>query len=407
MLHHLLLLATACTVPLSVGSDTAGLADGSSFGSAGEVGEGRGRIDEGDFLLYWQWYSEWDGGTCTEIRLKNEGAAISQWTVTLALDASVTAWSWSDDQHWMMPFGDQIYVEPWSGGSISSGASEQIRFCSEPKAAILDFAVEATYTSGGGQVGGEAGADDDTADDDYPGNDPEETPSSGRLYASDGSGLQLFYAPGGTSEGGDCLALTLLNLTDQTFSIDLMDIAFGEDVEVVDAWELNAFSAGSSVTVLWPSYVADLARGDTYTGTVCLADFQAPRAFSSSYRVDGDAQDTDASTSGRISAGDGSGLELLYAGSGTSNGGDCVGLTLMNLGAQTLSVNLMDITFSGAVNLTNWWNLSAFETSSQALTVLWPSYLADLDYGDTYSGTVCMDPFVAPTSFAAEWTVVP
>jgi hypothetical protein len=91
------------------------------------------------------------------------------------------------------------------------------------------------------------------------------------------------------------------------------------------------------------------------------------------------------------------GVRLYYREGTESQGGRCMELNLTNEGSTSWTIEETTLRFSEPVTLTDYWE-SLFRVDEETLAVSWPSYLGDLDPGETFRGTACLDPLSEPVS---------
>ena len=158
-------------------------------------------------------------------------------------------------------------------GSLAAGETVDVSYCTEP--AALPSAAQAATTptngrgpwggSGGGSGSGGSGASDGGGSGDDGG-----TGTSGSITSN---GWGLSWRRAGESYGGECMELTLVNLTDRALGDWWAQVALRGETTVTDSWgEMAAFSFDTPELWLVPPQYDDApigARG-TVTGTVCL-----------------------------------------------------------------------------------------------------------------------------------------
>ena len=91
------------------------------------------------------------------------------------------------------------------------------------------------------------------------------------------------------------------------------------------------------------------------------------------------------------------GVRMYYLEGSESEGGRCLELNLANEGTGTWTIEETTLRFAEPVALTDYWE-SLFRVDGETLTVTWPGYLGDLDPGESFRGTVCLDPLSEPES---------
>lgn len=195
-------------------SEESGLTgSGASNTTYGEVGEGRGRFDEGPFTIYWRWYDTWEQGTCVQIDVRNNGDTLSWWDLTLDLDQPLTQWTYESGA-FFWPEGDQLLIEPESSGSFSRRATKKFNYCAEPRAAIVGATVNYEYSGSGSSGSGGDGSSGDGGDGSSGDGDGGDGGSSGGLSERG----ELFPAPFtlrwrwvSSWDGGSCTQVTLIN----------------------------------------------------------------------------------------------------------------------------------------------------------------------------------------------------
>lgn len=77
--------------------------------------------------------------------------------------------------------------------------------------------------------------------------------------------------------------------------------------------------------------------------------------------------------------------------------GECVELRLRNEGTATWTIEETTLRFPEPVVMTDFWEFPV-QVDEETVSVTWPGYLGDLDPGEEFKGTVCLDPLVAPSS---------
>ena len=200
----------------AVQGDGEGLSEGS--GSAGpddtygEVGDNRGKIEADPVTVYWQWYDTWDQGTCMKVTLRNDNDALAWWELNLQLDQELTLWTY-DDGAFFWPEGDQIFIEPVSGGALPARSSRDLYYCAEPLHGVRGATVFAELADGGstgdGGDGGDGGVDDP------------DRPTRGEV---DADPFILRWSQSSSWDEGNCVQASLIN---------------GE--EALDEWELTLY----------------------------------------------------------------------------------------------------------------------------------------------------------------------
>lgn len=91
------------------------------------------------------------------------------------------------------------------------------------------------------------------------------------------------------------------------------------------------------------------------------------------------------------------GVRLYYREGTESQGGRCIELNLTNEGSTSWTIVETTLRFSEPIAITDYWE-SLFRVEAETLSVSWPSYLGDLDPGEAFRGTVCLDPLSEPVA---------
>lgn len=283
-----LLIASAvamsgCYMAQEAGVDSAvdGLETGPSeegVSSAGPLEGSRGILQADEMKLYWQHYSVWDGGACTKIRLKNEGAPVRGWQ--LRVEASDTMTYWADDGGaYFFPDGQDLWVEANDNAALESFDSVEMYYCAEPAVELV--AMEAWWREGGGELDEEGGDDDGREDgDDGHGDGDEGLPGSfsGIMDYTDGSGnsARLSYASWITTSV-TCLDFEVENTGLRTVVIERFRIDFEDDIDA------NLHEGGEvfqdqpdELTVVFPEG-RESDPGDRVKARVCMDPLSRPQ----------------------------------------------------------------------------------------------------------------------------------
>jgi hypothetical protein len=243
-------------------------------GGAGDGGgelspsEDRGRLSAGDYSVYWRWYgyADWPEGACVEVRFKNNGPDIDNWTLTLDLDAAVTRWVY-EDGGFLWPEGDSLVVEPLTDSTLSSGSDHWVYFCAEPRVRVTGFSVEAQVTDGGSESGGgDTGGDDAGTG----------GGRSGQLSMNDS--LLLIWRPAGVSYGGECTEYTVLNRGSAAVTLGEVTVELDRVGGFTDWWNLLPVLDGTDLLLYYPSSLNPLDAGEAASGTVCMDAAVTPQA---------------------------------------------------------------------------------------------------------------------------------
>jgi hypothetical protein len=243
---------------------------GGSGGGDGEVqpGDDRGRLSEGDYSVYWRWYgyASWPEGACVEIRFKNNGPDLENWTLTLDLDASFTRWVY-EDGGFLWPEGDTLVVEPLNDPSLGSGEDHWVYFCAEPRVQVTGFSVEGRLSEGGDGSGGDDGGGDDGG---------VSTGSSGQIEMN--NELLLLWRPAGVSYGGACTEFSVLNRGTAAVQLGEVVVELDRTAGFTDWWNLVPVMDGADLLLYYPSNLNPLDAGEAAAGTVCLDAAVTPLA---------------------------------------------------------------------------------------------------------------------------------
>ncbi len=260
------LTLSACILPRSAeddGSDTVDDTGADDTGDTDDTDDGypgsrRGQVVDGDFTLDWAFSSEWDGGACVEGTLTNRGPDVSDWRATVDVSPAISGAGWIDwGASGVLTVGEgQFVVEPGSQATWRTDGTSDLWWCSEPESRPTDLLMFATA------VPVDTGNDDDEA-----------------LFGSlsePNEDFVLQYRANGTSNGGTCLELTLLNVATRGTLSFSPTITFDADTTVRDAWNLVAVDAGTNALLLYPGGDGVLAPRESWTGYVCLAPLVTP-----------------------------------------------------------------------------------------------------------------------------------
>ncbi|MEC7946170.1 MAG: hypothetical protein VX265_01300 [Myxococcota bacterium] len=139
----LLALTLGCYTPTpaqesGAGDDTAGGgSDAVEGGSGGVTASARGTFTVDDVTVFWRWYgeAEWREGTCMEILLRNDGADVRTWQLTLDLDAEIERFSFEDGAFFDVD-GTRLVAQPVGNARVDADGSVSMRYCAEPRARV-------------------------------------------------------------------------------------------------------------------------------------------------------------------------------------------------------------------------------------------------------------------------------
>lgn len=221
----------------------------------GEVGEGRGKLEEGPVTVYWQWYDTWDQGTCMKVTVRNGEDDLAWWELNLQLDQKLTLWTY-DDGAFFWPEGDQIFVEPVSSGSLPARSTRDLYYCAEPLHEIQGVTVFAERSDGEVVEGGDGG-------DGGGGGDPDRA-TRGELFPRP---FTLRWVQTGSWDGGNCLNVTLIN-GEQALDDWSLELRADQELNLTSEWGAWFEPGGDRMRVV-PNGPGRLEPGQTLNFGYC------------------------------------------------------------------------------------------------------------------------------------------
>jgi len=271
---------SGCYMAQEAGVDSAveglqGAPSDEAMSANGPLEGARGVLEANGMKLYWQHYSMWEGGACTNLRLKNEGAAVRGWQMMIEASEGMTYWA-DDGGAFFFPDGQTIWVEAENNTGLDSFDSVEMYYCAEPAAELT--AMEIWWREGGGELddGGDDGDDgggggDDGGGDDLPGG------FSGIMDYTDGNGnsARLSYATWITSSV-TCVDFEVENTGVRSVVIERFTIDFDDDIEIHLREGGEVFQdQPDEVTVVFPEG-RESDPGDHVGARVCMDPLARP-----------------------------------------------------------------------------------------------------------------------------------
>ena len=217
----------------------------------------QGQLTEGELQLSWLWRDPWDQGVCVDCSLQNMGPGIPGWNLTIALDKPVDEIVYSRGAR-VQATNNRLVVSNFFGTDLGAGELLAFEFCVEPKVRLEEI-LEVL-------IGDEASGDTDPV-------------LYGTLVDQDGT-LGLQYRQDGRSNGGDCLDLTVKNLTGGTINGWSADLEMSEAFDLVDSSGLWPHQIDDTVVTLYPDpgnvYLYAFAEAQ---GQICVDPLVVPVDF--------------------------------------------------------------------------------------------------------------------------------
>lgn len=238
---------------------TSALTDGTSTtGNAGALAADA-------VLMYWAWYSEWDGGTCIDLSFKNEGPALTGWVAVVQFDQALGELSWEDGAA-IDTFMDELIVSSSSNSSFDTNTVVAVNVCLEPQVIPVRFQM----TSSAGTVSSDGGSEDEGEDE----VELEVVPTLDAAKDGAENVLVYFEQDGTRTDSEICYDVTINNLTAHLLTDWRVEMALDRDVELAGTDDdLYFVQNGDDQLLVFPA--ADSAVIDPYDsveGEVCLRD---------------------------------------------------------------------------------------------------------------------------------------
>ncbi len=265
----------------------------------GAVGEGRGKIEEGPFTVYWQWYDTWETGTCVELIVRNGEKPLKWWDLRLRTDQELTQWTYEDGA-FFWPEGDEIYIEPVSSGSFSARATKSLYYCAEPLHEITR--IEVNYEHSGHSNGDDGDDGGDGSDGSSDGGDGSTDGDDGGTDGDDGTDVtratrgELFPGPFTLRwyqfdewEQGNCTHVTLIN-GDQDLESWELTLQGNTTFRVTSEWGAWLVPSADSMRVL-PNETDGLLAGESFTFGYCTEPHTAITDASAVFEVRAPSRD--------------------------------------------------------------------------------------------------------------------
>jgi len=219
----------------------------------------QGQLTSGDVVLHWRWRDAWETGACVEFELENLGPALEAWRMTIGVDQPIDTESRPRSYHALVVFrGNRIDVASPYGTQLEPGDKYLFEYCADPQTVpeqIVDIELIEEIPE-----------------------DPEDPYYYGSLIDIDGV-LAIEYQQGGEINGGECLFLTVLNLSGRTLAGWEADLNFRNEFELTaSAGEIFPRHNTPTTLRLVPEGVgaANLQPFDVATGEVCMNPVQEP-----------------------------------------------------------------------------------------------------------------------------------
>jgi hypothetical protein len=228
----------------------------------------QGQISSGDVALHWRWREAWETGACVEFGLENLGPPVEAWSMTIGTDESIDPSSRPRFYNAQMVFrGNRIDVTSPFGAKVDAGDTYTFEYCAEPQTIPLEL-VDLKMVE---KIPEE-----------------EETPPLYGTLVDQDDVLGIEYKQTGTIAGGDCLFLTVVNLSTDTLLAWWVDLEFRSTYDVT--WSSGQLfptkSTGSTLRI--EPKGPDAGRLEPYavnTGEVCIKPLLEPTVMRSGGRV--------------------------------------------------------------------------------------------------------------------------
>ena len=273
-----------------VEGDVDGLTSTADSPRYGPVGEGRGKIEEGPFTVYWQWYDTWESGTCVELTVRNGEESLKWWDLRLRTDQELTQWTYEDGA-FFWPDGDEIYIEPLSSGSFSARDTKSLYYCAEPLHVIEGIEVNYEHSGDRDDDGGDGGdGSTDGGDGSTDGGDGGTDGDDGGIDPTRATRGELFPGPFTLRwyqfdewEQGNCTHVTLIN-GDQDLESWELTVQGNTTFRVTSEWGAWLVPSADSMRVL-PNDSDGLRAGESFSFGYCTEPHTAITDASAVFEV--------------------------------------------------------------------------------------------------------------------------
>jgi len=245
-----LLLVSACISPQPV-EDTA--QSGTTV---------QGQLTESQFQLTWQWRDPWPQGVCLDCSLQNMGPEVPGWTLDISLDENLETIVYSRGAS-IQGSGNRLTVSNFWGTNLGAGEATDFEFCAEPRLQLEEI-LEVVI------------ADEETETDPM---------LYGTLIDQDGT-LGLQYQQTGSSNGGECLTLTVKNLTGSAIDGWLLEVEMDDEFTLVDSSVLWPLQTSPTKVEIYPDPGHVWLSGlQETTGEICVAPLVVPIGLISTVNI--------------------------------------------------------------------------------------------------------------------------
>ena len=271
------LLTTGCYMPqegeltpTAEGLESASEDAAEGDGYTGSLDGGRGIMHSDGFKLFWQHYSVWDGGACTNLRLQNEDDPVRGWQMILHTSDAMTYWA-DDGGAFFFPDGDMIWVESEDNTVIERFESVEMYYCAEPAAELRGLEVSWR------EVIEDHNDPEDSRDDSSDGGDPSNDFSGTMDYAdASGNSARLHYSSW-TSTGLACIDVKVENTGVRSVIIERFTLDFDGDIVLGlhEGAEVRQDQPDELTFIFPPERESD--PGDTVSARACMTPLAQPQ----------------------------------------------------------------------------------------------------------------------------------
>jgi hypothetical protein len=430
MPRHIALGLTA-TLAATIGmAGCTGYSNGTVNGTTSGLTSSGNHLTDGVIGVNWSVEDSWEQGACVAMTIENQGAALDWWDITLRLDG--------DFETWLGGYGAASFTT-WDpstvsifpdDGHLAAGASVQTSYCTEPAvfprsiAATTSFSQSTGSSSGGGSSSGSSGggsssgsgsgsgsgwggsSSGSSSGSGSSGSGSSGSGSSGSSGGGDGpyggflsNGWGLDWTDAGDSNGGQCLELTFLNLSGDTFEDWSAIIQLDQAADVTNAWNIDAFSFGTSQLWVFPQDWAgtDLDNNESYTGSVCFSPDSEPIDMVVYGTSDSGSGTSSEPLAGSVLDADDM-IGIRWTDGGTTADETCLNMQLVNLSGLDVVDWTADIEMDAATVITRSWSVDAWGFGTTDVSMLSQDWHPGLDAGETLWAGMCMTEPAQPVS---------